>query len=75
MFSFILLVKNIRCLTYHYKVNDITKSVDNYILKLDEVFTVTTTKASKHMSDNNIRNSPHNGIFIASSNSAMNLKN
>lgn len=31
-------------------------------------------KASKHKCDNKIRNSPHSGIFIASSNIAMNLK-
>jgi len=75
MFSFILLMKNIHFLTYHGKINDINKSVVNYIVKLDEIFTVTMEKASKHMCDNKRRNSPHNGIFIASSNIAMNLKN
>jgi hypothetical protein len=75
MFSLILLIKNIHCLTYHCKINDINKSVVNYIAKLDEIFTMAMQNASKHMCDSKIRNNPHNGILIASSNVAMNLKN
>jgi hypothetical protein len=75
MFSFILLINNIHCLTYHCKIIDINKSVVNDIVKLDEIFTVTMENAPKHMCNNKIRNSPHNGILIASSKAAMNLKN
>jgi len=75
MFSLILLIENAHCLTYHCKINDINKNVVNYIVKLDEIFTMTMQNTAKHMCDNKIRYSPHNGILIASSNVAMNLKN
>jgi hypothetical protein len=62
--------------TYRWKINDMNNNDDKYtrIVQENEIFTVTMEKPSKHMNDNKARNSPHNGIFIVSSNAVMNLK-